>query len=94
MPDFEVDPEDLRGAASAIAGTVAGVSGLRFGDVTGNGAVYGHAGVSGALEDFCAKKETAVDALRDQAVYHAKALRAAAKSYYEQDHHALPIGGR
>ena len=85
---FHVDVEDLSQAATGIARSVDGQDGFELRGLCGEPSLYGHAGVHGALMQFCVRWSEGLDVLTDDAGEISAVLKRAAEVYRAVDDNA------
>lgn len=85
MPDgFHLHPEELTGTAAKIDKIVSDIKPGQLA-ASGGGDVFGHSGVSQAFSDFCSAAQAAAQVMVQTSQAAGENLRAAAKTYVQQD---------
>jgi len=88
---FDANPDDLRSAASKILDAVGDTVSDALGNMPSGGDVYGHDGLHGAVSEFCATVQKAVQIMQGDVEGAGAALGKAAGSYASSDEGALGL---
>lgn len=85
MDGYNVQPDDLRGAAGDIADAIAAADDTNLEKVSGEGKAYGHDKCANAAKSFGATWELAKQILQQRSASAGEALEGAAKAYESQE---------
>ncbi|MBB3663499.1 MULTISPECIES: WXG100 family type VII secretion target [Prauserella salsuginis group] len=85
MSGYDVDPEELRGAARSIDTAVGKADDLKLEDIVGDKKAFGDDAVATALTEFCTTWQLAAGVLQDSAREAGQSLDGAATGYEQAD---------